>query len=404
MKLFLAFARTSMLILSTETPGIVHRINLVTKDKSAELQALLDLHAARTFKNFWQSARRVLHSALPVAATWFAPASDWLPPCAAFRAEMRFKSDREFQRFQELHPLKAFLRANPHKLLATFSDVLSDARLLKSRFYREFMAPQHRRFSVVFAFWQQTLLRALIGLNRLENDRDFSRAELQTLGELHRYVSANLQRVYELQRERSARCALELLLSPLPLSIAVLDWNLNVVYSNEAAKQSAALWIAKSEHPRCLKKLSRFEIPGEVRELCGELKKAWSPPDERHRRSSRNGIVTVGHRPFAGLQVSVRLLELSPQGVGMPLFVVVFENMRGLANLSLLEAGRLSQFARLSVREREVASLVCAGQSNKEVASDLGKSVLTVKAQLRTVYRKLGIAGRGRLIARLQQQ
>ena len=130
-------------------------------------------------------------------------------PCAAFRAETSFKSEREFQRFQELHPLKAFLLVNPHKHLATFSDVISDARLLKSGFYREFMAPQRERFSVVLAFWQRTVLRGLIGLNRLQNDRDFSRAELRTLGELHGQLDAALKGAWDLQRERRARGTLE---------------------------------------------------------------------------------------------------------------------------------------------------------------------------------------------------
>ena len=365
----------------------------------AELQALLDLHGSRAFQEFWQSARRLLHSALLVASAWFAPSSDWLLPCAAFRAETAFESEADFQRFQRLHPLRAFLAANPDKLLATFGDALSDACLLQSRFYREFMGPQRERFSVVLAFRQQTVVRALIGLTRLRNDHDFSRAELRTLGELHHHLGAALQRVYELQREQRAHSTLELLLTPLPLGIAVLDWNLDTVYSNEAAKQSAALWLADCEAVRCLKKASRFELPGELREVCADLKKAWNPRDKDRGRSSGNGIVSVDHRSLPGLQASVRLVDSIPRGFGLPLFVAVFENMPRPANLRLLKASKLSQLARLSVREQEVASLVCTGASNKEVACKLGKSVLTVKAQLQSIYGKLGITGRGRLIS-----
>ena len=149
----------------------------------------------------------------------------------------------------------------------------------------------------------------------------------------------------------------------------MLDWELEVVYCNEAAKQSAALWMAYREDPRCLKKASRFEVPDEVRKLCGDLKIAWNPPHEHRRRLSGSGSVTATHPSLLGLQVSVRLVHLDPPGLGMPLFVVFFEDVRGLANLRLLEARKLSHFARLSLREREVASLVCAGESNKEVAA-----------------------------------
>ena len=58
--------------------------------------------------------------------------------------------------------------------------------------------------------------------------------------------------------------------------------------------------------------------------------------------------------------------------------------------------------ARLSPRERDVARLVGQGCSNDEIASQLGKSVLTVKKQLRSVYEKLDLSGRGRLIALLR--
>ena len=375
----------------------MRRVKLVTNRIDTELHALLDLRGARTFQEFWQSVRQVLHSALHVASAWFAPSPDWLPPCAAFRAGTAFESETEFQRFQRLHPLKAFLETNPDKPLATFSDALSDACLLKSRFYREFMAPQRKRFSVVLAFRQDTVVRALIGLTRLQNDRDFSPAELRTLAELHRHFGAALQRVYELQREQSVRSTLELLLAPLPLAIAVFDWNLDVVYSNEAAKQSAALWLAGNEAVRRLKKASRFEVPGELREVCGDLKKRLGTRGTSRGRLSASSIVTVDHRSLPGLQASVRLVDSIPRGFGLPLFVVVFQNMPVPANLRRPKASRFSQLARLSVREREVALLVCTGDSNKEVASKLGKSVLTVKAQLQSIYAKLGIVGRGRM-------
>ena len=51
-----------------------------------------------------------------------------------------------------------------------------------------------------------------------------------------------------------------------------------------------------------------------------------------------------------------------------------------------------------------MASLVCGGGSNKEVAAKLGKSVLTVKAQLQSIYGKLGIVGRGRLISQMRER
>ncbi len=51
----------------------------------------------------------------------------------------------------------------------------------------------------------------------------------------------------------------------------------------------------------------------------------------------------------------------------------------------------------LSVREREIATLVAAGRSNEQVAQRLFISVATVKFHLGNIYRKLGISRRGQI-------
>ena len=53
----------------------------------------------------------------------------------------------------------------------------------------------------------------------------------------------------------------------------------------------------------------------------------------------------------------------------------------------------------LSAHERRVALLVASGRNNAEVAAALCVSVHTVKSQLRTAYRKLGIHSRWQLVA-----
>ena len=376
----------------------------ITNSLDAQLQALLDLHAAQGFKDFWRSARCLLHSALPSVTIWFAPSPAWLPPGATFWAETASKRDSQFHRFQERHPLRAYLLANPQKQLATLRDVMTDAQLLRSKFYREFMAPQHERFSAVLGFWHRDSLHALLGLNRLENDHDFSPAELRTLRSLHSHLTEALRSVRRLQRDRSARGVLELLLAPLPLPIVVLDWEQDVLYHNCSANESAALWMHGRAAARCLKPASRFDLPAEVAALCRAQKEAWIRFGEPGGHSPGRTAGAIAHATLPGFQASVRVVHLDPRELGMPLFVVVFENARGLpSHLPSASTRKFSRFARLSVREREVAALVCNGESNKEIAAHLGKSVLTVKAQLQSIYGKLGKAGRGKLISLLYE-
>jgi two-component system NarL family response regulator len=54
----------------------------------------------------------------------------------------------------------------------------------------------------------------------------------------------------------------------------------------------------------------------------------------------------------------------------------------------------------LSAREQEVAHHASEGLSNREIAKRLVVSEATIKAQLSSVFRKLGLKGRSQLIAR----
>lgn len=308
------------------------------------------------------------------------------------------ESYAEFQRFQGDHPLREFLLANPHKGLATLGDVMTDAQLLRSKFYREYMAPRRERFSAVLAFRQQSTLRALIGATRLETGRNFSSAELRILKSLHWHISEALKRLRRLQRERNTRGALELVLAPLPLPIVALDWELNVLFHNRAADECASLWIHGQAAARYFKPTSLFEMPADVAALCSGLKAAWSHSSERKLHSLGRNDAIIVHPTIPGLRASGRVVHLHPPRVGMPLLIIFFENPnRALADPGRAGATQFSQFARLSVCEREVAALVCKGESNKEIAAHLGKSVLTVKTQLQSIYGKLGNVGRGRL-------
>ena len=58
--------------------------------------------------------------------------------------------------------------------------------------------------------------------------------------------------------------------------------------------------------------------------------------------------------------------------------------------------------ARLTPEERRVLEWVCAGYSNKEIATILNKAVPAVKNQVASCLHKLGVPSRARLIAALR--
>jgi DNA-binding CsgD family transcriptional regulator len=106
------------------------------------------------------------------------------------------------------------------------------------------------------------------------------------------------------------------------------------------------------------------------------------------------------HPTQSGLRASVNLLQLDAAPLSMPMFLIRFESTEDSGQADVREKSTtVSLLTRLSPREGDVARLVGQGCSNDEGAKRLGKSVLTVKRQLRSIYQKLNVSVRGRLTA-----
>jgi LuxR family maltose regulon positive regulatory protein len=67
-----------------------------------------------------------------------------------------------------------------------------------------------------------------------------------------------------------------------------------------------------------------------------------------------------------------------------------------------VEKDKLSVAELLSTRERNIISLIARGQSNKEVARDLGISPETVKSHMKHIFEKLAVEKRTQAVARAQ--
>jgi LuxR family maltose regulon positive regulatory protein len=67
-----------------------------------------------------------------------------------------------------------------------------------------------------------------------------------------------------------------------------------------------------------------------------------------------------------------------------------------------VQKGKISVAELLSSRERNIISLIARGQSNKEVARDLGISPETVKSHMKHIFEKLEVEKRTQAVARAQ--
>jgi DNA-binding CsgD family transcriptional regulator len=108
----------------------------------------------------------------------------------------------------------------------------------------------------------------------------------------------------------------------------------------------------------------------------------------------------VHHPRSPHLRATLHLKPLTSAGVARPHFLVECEDLRcSAAQRAGLTKSRLPHLVRLTRREQEVARLVCEGRSNQEIADDARLSLPMVKKHLHSVFRKLEVPSRSRLVA-----
>lgn len=101
--------------------------------------------------------------------------------------------------------------------------------------------------------------------------------------------------------------------------------------------------------------------------------------------------------PVAGIS----LLRGSEFGPFEPRELVQLQALQGLFEVAASQLAPLAPVQQLTSREWQVAELLRAGLSNKEVARQLGVGLPTVKTHLINLFRKVAVSNRTELVATL---
>src|SRR5256886_13969733 len=360
-------------------------------DPSLE-KTLLSLHAAMNLGSFWKAIQQLLAGAIPnrLIGLMLQP-NPILPMIARWTSPMP-------DGFFTAEPLKSYIAAQPRQRFARISDLFSNrSSLVRSAFYRRYMAPQKCAHGVCLLFWQGHRLISVIAIMRTATQGDLSLAEMNLLRQLYPQFLTALCRLRSLEREHSVRMDLEEFLSRLPLPTIVLRWNLKPIYQNRAARDFCAVWEKGPEEAQLTKATS--PIPSEILDRCRLLKQQWSDAQPRTLSGPQTGFKEerVHHPRSPHLRATLHLKQLSSAGVTRPHFLIECEDLRRALHGGPARS-RLPHLARLTRREQEVARLVCEGRSNQEIADDAGLSLPTVKKHVHGIFRKLEVTSRSRLM------
>jgi len=356
---------------------------------------LLKLHRAVNVKSFWKSVQRLLSALIANHSLGLTLQQDQSVPVIA-------KWTRSMpEDFFAAEPLnRCATQSRRRKLLRLNSLFRSRTSFLRSSFYRRYMAPHKCDYGVTLFFWKQQRLICAIAILRTPKHGDFSPAEIDLLRQLYPQLLAALRRIESLERERSVRADLEEFLRRLPLPTIILRWNLKPIYQNNAARDFCALWEKGPDEARRTK--ANSSMPSEILDRCRVLKEKWrtAQPQTRATRRADFKEEEVNHPRQPHLRATIHLKQINSVGVAGPHFLIACEDFcRNGERSRRLGLFRFPGIARLTRREREVAQLACEGRSNKEIAQNACLSLPTVKKHLHSVFRKLQVPSRTRLVA-----
>jgi DNA-binding CsgD family transcriptional regulator len=358
-------------------------------DPSLE-KTLLSLHAAMDVGSFWNAIQQLLAAAIPnrLIGLMLQP-NPTLPMIARWTLPMP-------DGFFAAEPLTSHIAEKPRRRFVQISDLFSNrSSLMKSAFYRRYMAPQKCAHGVGLPFWKDERLICVIAIMRTATQGDLSPAEMKLLRQLYPQFLTALHRLGSLEREHSLRMDLEEFLSRLPLPTILLRWNLKPIYQNRAARDFCAVWEKGPEEAQLMKATS--PIPAEILDRCRLLKQQWAHAQRPIAAQTGFKEERVHHPRSPHLRATLHLRQLGSAGVARPHFLIECEDLRSAARTGPASS-RLPHLARLTRREQEVARLVCEGRSNQEIADDAGLSLPMVKKHVHGIFHKLEVPSRSRLI------
>ncbi len=368
---------------------------------------LLKLHASADIPQFWAALQALLkettpHDALIVYLNFLDFATSWqaaqiLATPNAQRPTTWFNDRRQVDMTPQ------FVLSQPRKIkLYRLSDVVPDfGELQQTAFFKEFLAPNGWHHLAVALYWRGAQVGSQIAIRRTREQGDFTAAEVVFLEELHPHIETVINRLLALEEERARRRCLEEFNDHLPFALMFLNWELTPLYVNRAGYEQSAGWNFGPEKARAYQPRAAFFPPPEIFRACAQLKAEWLARQAKGETNLRpSEALHVKHPKQAGLAASIRLHIEAHARTAFPGFIVYLENQTAAPSPDKLAGNSL--LAGLTAAEREIACGVCEGLGNEEIAGRLRKSVKTVKGQLTSIYRKLGVTGRGQLLVKLR--
>lgn len=260
-------------------------------------------------------------------------------------------------------------------------------------FYNELMRPQAFRHTAGAALYSTDTHRAAFILQRSEQQGPYSGEDIRRLDRLTPHLRRALQlmrQYHQLSFHRGLAAAYE----NSHLGVILLDAAGQVQYLNRRAEEIVRTFPALDVQGNDMV-VADAAVASRLRQ---RISAAWIPASEEWAKTVDRAPLTLSHDGRAlELQVSPVRGPMDSDALGIPSRHVLVQ-VSDPRPVSPLPAPMLASHFNLTRAEAMVLACVCMGQDTQTVARARSRSVHTIRSQLKTIMKKLGVKSRSELI------
>jgi DNA-binding CsgD family transcriptional regulator len=368
---------------------------------------LIELETSTNVTAFWSALGSFVKAAFPQhhSATLFLDAKEKVPGALTLHSQPSQRPAEWWRARAKLTPTHAYLNEHAGIKLYNLEQMMpaEPARRKRTDFYTQVLRPEGFDKLVGLTTWEKGERKSIFVLRRAFSQAAFSRGEMNLLLDLHPIFDRTLHRIEKQEEERVCRSTLQQFINLLPQGVLLVNAKRELVYANAEVFDACALWNLGPDTAHRMNSRAVFAIPPAFLDAYDALlndhyAQALTPavgvPSLRRR---------LVHPEQPSLQADLSLVTMDDPLLTRPYLFVQLINQAVFSAPTVDPAQRqLVVLSRLTPREREVALLVRDGLGNEEIAATLHKGIGTIKNQLQSIFLKLDIKSRAKLISLLR--
>jgi len=348
--------------------------------------ALLAIHDARTIPRLVAAVFRAIEDAMPCRVIFaalrpleFELAGFVSNPVYKTLFDRYIRTDHKFDIWLKRSPI------HPRVTVVRHSDYTPLPMLIRSKFYRNILRPTGSAHGASLVVWRASTWLATFTIVRSLRQGDFGPAELSFMRALRFHVASAIKRLAAHREQNLAQKSLEAFVGQSPRGVLVLDWQFNLLHFNPAARTLLRRWTDdRAASPR-----RQLWLPADLRQAIAEMMPAIQAAKPNRPLAPRHLQLRVLRKQRQErLVAKISFIPAKALALSKGAFLIV------MSDLGPTRPATLSGLDRLSPHEAACIRAVAQGLSNPAIARQRGVSPHTIRNQLSSALRKLGLKNR----------